>query len=64
MNQVRHRFGLCEIDAAIEEGAFGELPGSASRAVLQQRVEHELGQRNPPQEISTTGLLRKRVAHA
>ena len=47
MNQVRHGFGLREVEAAIEEGALGELTGQGeARAVFQHGVEDGFGGEN------------------
>ena len=46
MDQVGHRFGLREIDAAVEKGAFGKLSGfGQARPALQNRLEDLLEKR-------------------
>ena len=47
MNQVRDRFGLCQVDAAIEKCTAREFPGlGQSRAVRQRGIQHQFGRKN------------------
>ena len=44
VNDVRHRLGLGEVDAAVEEGAFGKFAGiSQTSPGSEDRVEDEFG---------------------
>ena len=59
VDEVAHRFGLREVDAAVEEGAHGELAGLGQARAAGERHLHTWRSTtgDPWQEISTTSSV-------